>query len=40
MQELENNNWIISDPLENIYEIYANLNGMTILLNFNHFWIT
>ena len=40
MQELENNNWIISDPLENIYEIYVNLNGMTILLNFNHFWIT
>ena len=37
MQELENNNWIISDPLENIHEIYTNLNVMTILLNFNHF---
>ena len=36
MQELESNNWIISDPLENIYEIYSNLDVITIPLNFNH----
>ena len=24
MQDLENNDWIILDPLRNIYEIYAN----------------
>ena len=37
MEDLENNNWIILDPLGNIYEIYANLNVMT-LLNLNRFW--
>ena len=31
------NNWIILDPLGNIYEIHANLAVMTTLLNFNHF---
>ena len=36
MQDLENNNLIILDPLGNIYEIYANLAVMT-LLNLNHF---
>ena len=36
MQNLENNNWIILDPLGHIYEIYANLTVM-ILLNLNHF---
>ena len=36
MEDLENNNWIILDPLGNIYEIYANLNVMT-LLNLNRF---
>ena len=39
MRDLENDNWIILDPLGNIYEIYANLTVMT-LLNLNHFWIT
>ena len=39
MQDLENNNLIILDPLRNIYEIYANLTVMTTLLNLNHFWI-
>ena len=39
MQDLENNNCIILDPLENIYEIYADLTVMTFL-NLNHFWIT
>ena len=39
MQDLENNNWIILDPWENIYEIYANLTVMT-LLNLNLFWTT
>ena len=38
MENLENNNWIILDPLGNTYEIYANLTVMT-LLNLNHFWI-
>ena len=28
MEDLENYNWIISDPLENIYEIYGNLGVM------------
>ena len=37
MQNLENNNWIILDPLGHIYEIYANLAAMTTLLNLNHF---
>ena len=37
MQDLDNNNLIISDPLENIYEIFDNLNVMTTLLNFNPF---
>ena len=37
MQDLENNNLIILDPLRNIYEIYANLTVMTTLLNLNHF---
>ena len=36
MQDLENNNLIILDPLGNIYEIYTNLAVMT-LLNLNHF---
>ena len=40
MQNLENNNWIILDPLGHIYEIYANLAAMTTLLNLNHFWKT
>ena len=35
MQNLENNNGIILDPLGNIYEIYANLTVMTFL-NLNH----
>ena len=39
MQNLENNNWIILDPLENIYETHANLTAMT-LLNLKCFWIT
>ena len=39
MLDLENNNWIINDPLRNTYEIYGNLTVM-ILLNLNHFWIT
>ena len=39
MQDFENNNWIILDPWENIYEIYANLTVMT-LLNLNLFWTT
>ena len=38
MQDLENNNSINLDPLQNIYEIYANLTVIT-LLNLNHFWI-
>ena len=29
MQYFENNNWIILDPLGNIYEVYANLTQMT-----------
>ena len=33
------NNWIILDPLGNIYEVYAKLTVMA-LLNLNHFWIT
>ena len=37
MQDLDNNNLIISDPLENIYEIFDNMNVMTALLNFNPF---
>ena len=37
MQDSKNNNWIILDPLGNIYETYANLNVMTTLLNLNHF---
>ena len=31
-----NNNWIMLDPLGNIYEVNANLTEMT-LLNLNHF---
>ena len=38
MQDLEDNNWIILDPLQKIYEIYVNLTVMTILLKLNHFW--
>ena len=34
MQDLENSNWIVLDPIENIYGIYANLTVMT-LLNFS-----
>ena len=37
MQDLESNNWIILDPLGNMYEIYTNLTVMTTLLNLNHF---
>ena len=41
MQDLENDNWIILDPLGNIYEIYANLtvitNLLNLILNYNHF---
>ena len=40
MQDLQNNNWIVIDPLENFYHIYANLNVMTTHLNFNLFLIT
>ena len=29
MRGLENNNWIILNPLGNIYEIYANLTVLT-----------
>ena len=36
MQDLENNNQMILDPLGNINEIYANLTLVT-LLNRNHF---
>ena len=36
MQDLENNNQMILDPLGNINEIYANLTLVT-LLNLNHF---
>ena len=32
MQDLENNNWIILEPLENIYDMHANLNVITTLL--------
>ena len=39
IQDLENNNQIILDPLGNIYEMCANLTVMT-LLHLNHFWIT
>ena len=39
IQDLENNNWIIVDPLGNIYEAYANQTVIT-LLNLNHFLIT
>ena len=30
IQDLEDNNWIILDPLGNVYEIYANLIVMTL----------
>ena len=33
MQDLESNNWIISDLLGNIYEIYADLTVMTLLIS-------
>ena len=33
MQNLENSNSVIIDPLGNIYDIYGNLNVMTSLLN-------
>ena len=36
MQDLENNDWIMLDPLGSIYEIYPNLTVMT-LLNLNQF---
>ena len=39
MEDLENNNWIILDPLGIIYKIYANMTVMT-LLNCNHLLIT
>ena len=35
MQDLENNHWIILDPLRSTYEVYANLTVMT-LLNLDH----
>ena len=38
MQDLENNNLIILDPLRNIYELYADLTLMGLLI-LNHFWI-
>ena len=38
MLDLENNDWIILDPLRKIYEIYTNLIVMT-LFNHNHFRI-
>ena len=31
MKDLKNNNWIILDPLRNMYEMYANLTVMTFL---------
>ena len=37
--QVENNNWIILDPLGNFYKINALLTVMA-LLNYNHFWIT
>ena len=37
MQDLENKNWIIIDPLGNIYDINANVNVMTALLDLNCF---
>ena len=40
MQGSENNNYIILDPLGNIYEIYANLTVMTTISNVNHFFIS
>ena len=36
MQDLENYNWVILDPLENIYEIHANLAVITFF-NLNSF---
>ena len=39
MEDLENNNWIILDPLGTICKIYANMTVMT-LLNRNHLLIT
>ena len=38
MQDLENNNWIFSDPLGNIYEKYGNMSVMTYF-SLNNFWI-
>ena len=32
MQDLENNDLVILDPFGNIYEIYANLTAMTLLI--------
>ena len=37
MRDLENNNWIIIDPLGNIHDIHANLIVVTTLSNFNLF---
>ena len=37
MQDLENNNWIIIDPLGNIDDIHDNRNVMTTLSIFNVF---
>ena len=37
MQDLENNNWIILDPLGNIYEIYAVVTVMATLSTLNLF---
>ena len=33
MQDLESSNWIILDLLGNIYEIYADLTVMTLLIS-------
>ena len=42
MEDLQINNWIILDPLGNIYVIYANLTMITLLnpLMITHFWRT
>ena len=39
MEDLQINNWIILDPLGNIYVIYANLTMITLLnpLMITHF---
>ena len=39
MEDSENSNWIILDTLGTIYNIYANMTGITFL-NRNHLLIT